>query len=305
MSSETFTSHILMVRPYLFRGNEQTLINNSFQNTSTLSTKEITIEAQKEFDTFVKILKQNSITVSVYQDDGVGDTPDSIFPNNWVSFHHLHKIVLYPMFAENRRIERTPKIFEFLKKEGIHTHIIKDYSHFEKKELFLEGTGSMILDRENKIVYASLSERTNKKLVNLFCEEMKYTPIIFNSYTQKKYPIYHTNVIMALGNKFALIALECIKDKEEQMRVTQELARTGKKIIPLSENQINEFAGNALFVLGKDNTPFLVMSSNGYKSLERNQVKKIEKYAEIIHSPLDTIEYYGGGSARCMMAEIF
>jgi hypothetical protein len=303
-------SRILMIRPVNFHYNDQTAKNNYYQKVlDDLTPQKAQENAQKEFDEFVQILIEKGVQVLVVEDTYSKDTPDSIFPNNWVTFHEDGRIGLYPMFAENRRAERREEIFEFVRSEwDLDLREIVDFTEFEDHDKFLEGTGSMVLDRENKIAYAALSLRTDEQSLFHFCEEFDYQPISFTanqSVDGERMPIYHTNVMMCIASKFAVICEECIDDEEERKKVLDTIKATGKEIISITEKQKNRFAGNMLEVLNDEGDPFLVMSSSAYSSLTPEQVEAIEKYCPILHSSLDTIEALGGGSARCMMAEVF
>ncbi len=302
------TKNIMMIEPVSFRFNEETAENNYYQKfIDSLSPERTQEKALSEFTNFVDKLRSHGVNVIVVKDTESPDTPDSIFPNNWVSFHNDGKIGLYPMCASNRRAERREDIFETLVDDyGFHIDEIKDFTEFEEHDKFLEGTGSMILDRENKICYAAISIRTDEQAVLQFCDEFDYAPVCFNSYQnveEKRLPIYHTNVMMCVANNFVVICLDTIDQIEERAHVIESLERTNKEIIEISEEQKEHFAGNMLQVMG--DKPYLVMSKSAYNSLDKNQIEKIEKHCPIIHSPLDTIEACGGGSARCMMAEIF
>lgn len=302
------TNAILMVRPAAFRMNEQTSVNNYFQEELDLQEAQINDQAKAEFDTFVKKLREVGVHVMVYQDKKEHDTPDSIFPNNWVSFHQSGAIALYPMFAENRRRERSEEVLQLVESEGYKIQNRVDYTKAENDGVFLEGTGSLILDRVNRKAYCSLSVRADEKLLIKFCEDFKYTPVIFRSYqtvNEKRAVIYHTNVIMALGDTFCVICLDTIDDKKEREAVICHLKEDKKEIIEISEEQMHHFAGNMLQVVGKDNKTYLVMSKAAEDSLTPAQVKTIEKHSQILSSDLSTIETLGGGSARCMMAEVF
>ncbi|NJB72716.1 hypothetical protein GGR42_003207 [Saonia flava] len=302
------TNTILMIRPIGFRMNEQTAVNNYFQEDLNLKNVDINKKAQDEFDGFVSTLRGKGVNVIVVEDIMESDTPDSIFPNNWVSFHADGTIGLYPMFAENRRKERREDILNLLETKGFIIEQVVDYTSAEKKEFFLEGTGSIALDRVNKKAYCAISPRADEELFIEFCEDFDYAPIIFNAYQSvenKRVPIYHTNVMMCLAEDFAVICLDTIDDKKEKKNVSRHLKESGKEIITITEEQMHQFAGNMLQVLGKGDEKFLVMSSSAYKSLTSIQLSTIKKYCDIIHSPLDTIETCGGGSARCMMAEVF
>lgn len=296
-----------MVRPSSFRINSQTTSNNYFQKTTHLNDAQVLEKACLEFDNLVSLLLSNGIPVNVFQDDLIQDTPDSIFPNNWISFHSNKRIAIYPMYAYNRRLERNDKIIKFIESKGIEIDIINDYSDAENHNLFLEGTGSMVLDRLNKKSYCSLSERTSESLIEEFCDEFNYMPIVFKSYqniNKKRKLIYHTNVMMCVANKYSIICLESIDSKIDKQIVIKSLKDDNKEIIEISEIQLNSFAGN-MIELVFENKSFLIMSSQAYKSLTKNQIQKIEKFSKIIHSSVETIENCGGGSVRCMIAEVF
>lgn len=298
-----------MVRPYAFGYNCQTAINNHYQNeNSKLSFEEINANAQLEFDNFVELLSSKGINVIVFQDDNIHDTPDSIFPNNWVSFHCNGDIALYPMFAPNRRLERREDVLNFIESKGFIINNIVDYSSAESSGLFLEGTGSIVLDRTNRKAYCAISERSDEDLLIEFCEDFEYIPVIFNAFqsvNNERKLIYHTNVMMCVANDFAIVCLDSVDDISQKKNLVNHLKNDGKHIIEISENQVNCFAGNMLQVIDNCGSLMLVMSSSAFNSLTTSQIKSINKFAEIIHSPLDCIETLGGGSARCMMAEVF
>lgn len=301
------TNTILMIRPVRFRMNEETAINNYFQEEIELKNEEINNKAQQEFDAFVQKLENIGVNVIVVDDIYEQNTPDSVFPNNWISFHQNGNIALYPMFAENRRRERRDDVLDLLEEKGFSIENVYDYTDAEKEELFLEGTGSMILDRANEVAYCALSPRADEELFIEFCEDFEYTPLIFKAYQTvngKRELIYHTNVMMALGETFAVVCLDAVDDKSERKALTESLKRTGKEIISITEEQMHRFAGNMLQVQGSDHT-YLVMSQAAYDSLTEKQIKNIEKHCKILYSNLETIETCGGGSARCMMAEVF
>lgn len=302
------TDTILMIRPFSFRMNEQTAVNNYFQEDLKLKNAEINIKAQDEFDAFVEKLRAVGINVIVEQDDELMDTPDSIFPNNWVSFHNNGDIAKYPMFAENRRRERRDEVFIRLEKEGFRIENIIDYTSAEHEGVFLEGTGSIILDRMNRKAYCALSPRADEDLFIEFCEDFEYTPVIFTANQTvdgERLPIYHTNVMMCMAENFAVICLDSIDDKKERKSVVKHLKQDGKEVISISEAQMHQFAGNMLQLRGDNNQRYLVMSEAAHKSLTKDQINRIEKHCPIISSSLETIETCGGGSARCMMAEVF
>lgn len=309
MNKQT-TSHILMVRPVNFRYNEQTATNNYYQKVlDNLSPEDANKQAISEFDSFVEKLREAGIRVYVFQDDAYPDTPDSVFPNNWVSFHADGRIALYPMYAKNRRLERREEIFEILADDfDFEVDSLEDFSEFENDGLILEGTGSMILDRENRIAYAALSERTDMEVLESFCHRFDYDAQAFHAFQTvngERLPIYHTNVMMCLGSGFSVICLNAIDDDNERNRIKDSLKKTGKKIVEISEDQKGRFAGNMLNVSNEEGEEFCVMSTAAYESLRPDQIELIQKHAKILHSSLDTIEALGGGSARCMMAEIF
>lgn len=297
-----------MIRPVNFRMNEQTAVNNYFQESTDELQATVNRKAQDEFDAFVEKLRGAGVHVVVVEDTIDPDTPDSVFPNNWISFHHNGQVALYPMFAENRRLERREDVLEQLEGEGFVIDNIMDYTSAEEEEVFLEGTGSIVLDRVNRKAYCALSPRADEDLFIEFCEDFEYTPVVFHAYQtvkEERLLIYHTNVMMCVADKFAVICLDCIDDKKERKLVEKHLREDGKEIIAISEAQMHQFAGNMLQVTGKEDKTYLVMSQAAKDSLTDDQVHRIEKYSEIISSTLDTIETCGGGSARCMMAEVF
>jgi len=298
---------ILMVRPSSFRTNTQTLQNNHFQKISNSSDEIILQKTLIEFDNLVNKIRSYGIPVTVFQDDLIFDTPDSIFPNNWISFHTEKKIVLYPMYAENRRLERNENIIKKVESTGVIIDTILDYTKAELNNQFLEGTGSMVLDRKNKKAYASISERTSEILLDEFCDEFNYMPIVFESYQHhgnRSYLIYHTNVMMCVADKYSVICLESIKSEDEKKKVKQSLIDDGKEIIEISSKQLDCFSGNMIELIYNKKS-YLVMSETAFKSLSENQLSSINNYSEIIYSNVDTIESCGGGSVRCMIAEVF
>lgn len=309
MDAQT-TSALLMIRPVQFRFNKETAVNNYYQKAiSNLSENDIKIGAQQEFDNFVTILRTHGIEVVVIDDGAEPDTPDSIFPNNWVSFHSDGRIGLYPMFARNRRQERRNDVFDILTKEhGFYWTDKIDFTGYEDQSKYLEGTGSMVLDRVSKIAYAALSVRTDIDAFNEFCVRFDYKGVSFvanQNVGGKRLPIYHTNVMMCVADEFAVVCLDCIDNVREREQLIASLINSGKEIIPITEDQKGHFAGNMLQVKSKTNQQYLVMSSAAFHSLREDQIEAINKYCPIIHSSLDIIEALGGGSARCMMAEIF
>ncbi len=306
---QQITNTILMIRPIGFRMNEQTAVNNYYQKVlDDLLPETVNTKAQQEFDAYVERLRSIGVHVIVVNDTKEHDTPDSIFPNNWISFHENGTVGLFPMYAENRRLERREDILETIESEGYTIAHVVDYTSAEDEDVFLEGTGSVLLDRVNRIAYCALSPRADEGLFIEFCEDFEYTPVVFTAYqtvNDQRLPIYHTNVMMCLGETFAVICLDCIDDKSERKLVLKHLKASGKEVIAITEAQVNTFAGNMLQVKGRNNEPYLIMSQAAYDSLTPSQISVIEKHSKILSSSLDTIEACGGGSARCMMAEVF
>ncbi|WP_246085420.1 citrulline utilization hydrolase CtlX [Solitalea koreensis] len=292
-----------MIRPVSFGFNEETAQSNAFQVRNDEQNETVQQKAQIEFDGFVEVLRANGVDVTVVNDTQNPHTPDSIFPNNWVSFHNDGTVILYPMQAVNRRLERRTDILDQL---NTHFDLKKtiDFSHFETESRFLEGTGSMVLDRDNKIAYACLSPRTDDKILNEFCKAAGYKKVAFISVDDQGKQIYHTNVMMCIGDKFAVVCFDSIPDPEEKENVLASLVNSGKEVIEISFEQMNKFAGNMLQVLGKNGESLLIMSEQAYKSLMQEQIAKLEQFSKLVYAPIYTIETNGGGSARCMMAEI-
>jgi len=303
------TNSILMIRPVNFRMNEQTAVNNYYQKVlKDLLPATVNQKAQQEFDAFVEKLRGFGVEVVVVLDTKELDTPDSIFPNNWVSFHADATVALYPMFAENRRLERREDVLEELEKNGFLIENIVDYTSAEDEQVYLEGTGSMILDRENKKAYCALSPRADEDLFIEFCEDFEYTPVVFKSYQtvdNKREAIYHTNVMMCVAETFAVVCLSTIDDKSERKNLLKSLKEDKKQVIDITEEQVTSFAGNMLQVKGANDELFLVMSQAARDCLTQSQISQINRHCKIISSSLATIEACGGGSARCMMAEVF
>ena len=301
------TNIVLMVRPVRFRMNEQTVVNNYFQEEMDLKNDEINRQAQQEFDVLVEKLRTVGVKVIVVDDIYEQNTPDSVFPNNWITFHQNGDVAIYPMFAENRRRERREDILDKVEAEGFDIENVYDYTDAEKENIFLEGTGAMVLDRVNRKAYCALSPRADEELFIEFCEDFEYTPVIFKAYQQvnnEQLPIYHTNVMMALGVDFAVVCLDTITDKSERKNLLHHLKEDKKEVINITPEQMCQYAGNMLQVQGKNST-YLVMSDAAYNALTPQQIQTIEKHTQILHSNLETIETCGGGSARCMMAEVF
>ncbi|GIZ07413.1 citrulline utilization hydrolase CtlX [Flavobacterium sp. UMI-01] len=303
------TNTVLMIRPVAFRMNEQTAVNNYYQKViEGLLPATVNAKAQQEFDALVTKLRGVGVNVIVVEDTETPNTPDSIFPNNWISFHHNGDVVFYPMFAENRRLERREDILDIIEAEGFVIENCVDYSSAEEDNLFLEGTGSLVLDRDNEKAYCALSPRASEELLIEFCEDFDCAPVIFEAFQtvgQERKLIYHTNVMLSIGSTFAVLCSEAIDDKQERKMVVENLKADDKEIIYITEKQLNSFAGNMLEVLGAGNKKYLVMSTAAFESLTAKQKEQLEKHATILHSNLDTIEACGGGSARCMLAEVF
>lgn len=300
------TNKVLMVRPVAFGFNEETAVNNHYQKKGNLSNYEIQEKALFEFDEMVSKLKNIGIDVKILQDTKTPHTPDSIFPNNWFSTHSDNTVILYPMFAKNRRLERREDLYDIF--ENINEIKTLDYSQLENEGVFLEGTGSLVLDRKNKKAYCSLSERADERLLNIFCDDMGYKKIDFRSYQTvdtKRKLIYHTNVMMSIAENYAILCADAIDNKEERQKVIDELKANKKEIIYISEEQVENFLGNAIELKNKDGVSILVMSSTAYNILTEKQKNIIEKYSVILPVDVKTIEKYGGGSARCMIAELF
>lgn len=307
MSSQT-TNTILMIEPVAFGFNAETAENNYFQKQDQSPPKLIQDNALVEFNQMVLKLREKGINVLVTKDTKLPATPDSIFPNNWISFHNKECIALYPMYARNRRKERRADILELLKEQGYNFSDMKNYSDFEQSDIFLEGTGSMILDRENHIAYAAISERTNLELFTQFCLDFNFKPISFSANQDVeglRLPIYHTNVMMSIANNYVIICLDSVDDILEKEMLVKNFQDCNKEIITITEEQMHNFAGNMLQVKNDNEQFFLVMSQTAYNSLSSHQVLQIEKYTNILPISIPTIEKYGGGSVRCMMAEVF
>ena len=293
---------ILMVRPFQFYFNQQTAANNFFQ--SNINIENANELAIAEFDAMVEKLRAHQIKVNVVQDTKDPSTPDSIFPNNWVSTHTNGTLCLYPMYAENRRAERKSTVINFLQSNYKIENTL-DLTDLEKEGKFLEGTGSMVLDHQNKIAYGCLSERLDKNAFNEWCDKMQFKPIAFKAVDYKAQPIYHTNVLMCMANQFVVICLDSIPNEQERQMLLDSFAQTNKEVIEISQDQLNHFAGNMLQVFDITEKPHLIMSEQAYKSLHTAQLKSLEKYNPLLPISIPTIEALGGGSTRCMMAEIY
>jgi len=295
-----------MIRPASFGYNEETAANNVYQhkpvNTDILSIQQ---QALNEFDAFAQKLSEAGVSVIIVPDTPEPPKPDALFPNNWISFHQDGTVVFYPMYAANRRIERRKDIIEVVEQQSnFRLNQVIDLTHFEEQNKFLEGTGSLVLDRENKIVFASVSERTAPELVIAFCRQLNYKPVFFHA-IENNIPVYHTNVVLSVCEKFVVICLDYISSETEKEELLQTFQSINKEVLNITSKQASCFAGNMLELKSKEGESVLVMSTTAYNSLDKQQLSFLNNHCTIIHSPLDTIEKYGGGSARCMIAEVF
>lgn len=303
--SKQYTSNLMMVRPASFQFNYETAVSNAFQKSlDGLTEDEIKQKAIEEFDAYVTKLRANNINVIVIQDTKTPAKPDAIFPNNWISMHENGNVFLFPMNTENRRLEVRPEIIDELR-TSFTINNVNDLTAAVNNNIFLEGTGSIIFDHLHKIAYACLSPRTDKNLFIDYCKTIGYEAVHFTSADENDNLVYHTNVMLTIGDAFAVICLESIKDKNEQTYVKEKLANTGHEIIDITFEQMNAFAGNMLQVQNRDGKTFLVMSETSFNSLTDEQIAQIENHTSILHVSIPTIETIGGGSARCMLAEIY
>ena len=294
-----------MVRPANFGFNPQTAVNNAFQTRNKdLTSEEVATKAKEEFDQLVDKLRAVGITVIVIEDTKEPIKKDAIFPNNWFTTHTNGSIITYPMFAPIRRLERREDIIKLLEDKFNYSKRIHLEFHEEDNQ-FLEGTGSIILDRVNRILFACKSVRTHEGVLSELCEGSDFEKIVFDALDESNIPIYHTNVMMALGETFCVICLDSIKNKAQRKILQDKLMSSGKEIIEISFQQMNAFAGNMLHLRGKGDETYLVMSQQAYDTLHDDQIKQLEKHTNLLYSPINTIEFSGGGSVRCMIAEIF
>lgn len=299
---------VLMIEPAAFGYNRQTAVNNFFQKEPDISPEDIQRDALEEFQAMTAKLRANGIEIISIKDTLHPHKPDAIFPNNWVSFHEGGLVVIYPMFAHNRRLERRLEILEAIEQQGKILDNVDNISVWEEDKRFLEGSGSLVLDRKNGIAYAALSGRTDQSAVEQYCRIYNYEPILFTAHhtvNGKRKNVYHTNVMMCIADKFAVVCLTSIDDPTERKIVTEYLTRSGKEIIEISEEQMHHFAGNMLQLQNDSGKHFLVMSQSAHESLTVSQIDKLKSFNELIICPIPTIEQVGGGSVRCMMAEIF
>ncbi|MEZ4886751.1 MAG: arginine deiminase-related protein [Chitinophagales bacterium] len=309
MKQTNITSTILMVRPVAFDANEETMDSNAFQEERTdESAKQVQSKAVREFDAFVDKLRIYGIEVIVFDDRLQPRTPDSIFPNNWISFHNNGRVMTYPMQAISRRLERRTDIIESLQQEyGFEvTQVIDMGPLYEAEDRFLEGTGSLIIDRNDRYVYACISPRTHRELVEDWAEYWGFEAIIFEALDEQGQQIYHTNVLMCLGDAFVVICMEAIRDASERKQVEESFESSERTVVEISFDQMNHFAGNMLQLQNEQSEKILVMSQAAYDSLSSEQIEILQGFNDhLVSSPIPTIEKYGGGSVRCMMAEVF
>jgi hypothetical protein len=299
------TSSLLMVRPAHFGFNAETAVSNAFQQQLPgHSPAEIRQKALLEFDGFVALLRENGIRVVVADDTVDPEKPDAVFPNNWISLHRDGRVALFPLQAPSRRLERRTEIIDLLSQAYAVLEVV-DFSAHEKEHRYLEGTGSLILDHDNRLAYACLSPRTDAGLLEAFCDRFGYQPVSFHAYDQRGVLVYHTNVVLCIGRHFAVLCTQTIRDAAEKVRVIHHLTHTGHELIDITLDQLAHYAGNMLEVHNQAGQPYVVLSEQALQSLQPHQVQALEKYARILAPPLYTIEHLGGGSARCMLAEIF
>jgi hypothetical protein len=297
-------STILMVRPAAFGFNHQTADSNAFQQRLVSDQIEIHKRALDEFNRMVDTLEAHDIHVIVADDSSIPEKPDAIFPNNWISFHHDGSVVLYPMLAENRRLERNFTFVELIKKQFSVKELV-DLSGYEAQAKYLEGTGSIVFDYANRIAYANSSPRTDENVFIELCDQLKFKPILFDAVDESGTPIYHTNVLMCVGEKFVTVCLDAIKSDEDQEVLLNSFSKTGHQVIAISYSQMQSFAGNMIEVTARSGEPIVLMSETAFNSLLPGQLHGINKHAEVLPLSIPTIETFGGGSVRCMVAGIF
>lgn len=304
-NTKQLTDSVIMIRPANFGFNKETAENNVFQSSDGELTKTaIKEKAIEEFDGLVSILRDAGVKVQVIEDTPKPVKTDAVFPNNWLSTHENGVMITYAMFAPSRRKERREDILEGLERDYVvHKHYSFDF--YEDDGQYLEGTGSMIFDRKNKILYAGLSQRTEPRVLEKFAVLMSYRKIVFHATDKNDAPIYHTNVMMALGESFAVVCMDTIKNEVERKDILRALKQTGKELIEITEDQMNSFAGNMLQLRSTEGNPLLLMSEQAHEALSPEQIETISNHTEIIKAAIPTIEKYGGGSVRCMVAENF
>jgi len=297
------TKNILMIKPSSFGFNNDTSGDNYFQKQiNNLSQSEIRLKAVEEFENMCSILKKNGINIIVFENDENKKLTDDVFPNNWISFHG-NKYVIHSMYAKSRRREKNKSFIKALSTHNFNYTLLNDYTNYELEDIFLEGTGSVVLDRVNKHAYCSISKRSNDELFKLFCDDIGYKPISFKSYDSRGDLIYHTNVMMSIGDDFALVCFESINDKNEMILVKESLEKSGRKIVEITLSQVDSFAGN-LIQLGDKKNKIIVISELAYSSLNDHQKNILSAESKIVNIPIPTIQKCGGGSVRCMIAEL-
>ena len=297
------TKNILMIKPSSFGFNNDTSGDNYFQKQiNHLSQSEIRLKAVEEFENMCSILKKNGINIIVFENDENKKLTDDVFPNNWISFHG-DKYIIHSMYAKSRRGEKNKSFIKTLSSHNFNYTLLNDYTNYEIEDVFLEGTGSVVLDRVNKHAYCSISKRSNDELFKLFCDDIGYKPISFKSYDSRGDLIYHTNVMMSIGDDFALVCFESINDKNEKILVKESLEKSGRKIVEITLNQVDSFAGN-LIQLGDKKNKIIVISELAYSSLNNHQKNILSAESKIVNIPIPTIQKCGGGSVRCMIAEL-
>lgn len=297
-------SSVLMIRPAKFGFNQQTAESNTFQHEQTESAIAVSAKALEEFNRMADTLIAQDVDVIVVDDTSAPEKPDAIFPNNWISFHADGTVVLYPMMAENRRLERNIPVIDRIKSEFQVGQVI-DLSKHESKNQFLEGTGSVVFDYVNQIAYASRSPRTHESVLLDLCKKLNYKPVMFDAVDVAGLPIYHTNVLMCVGTRFAVICLDAIRKDEDQEKLLDSFSTTGHQVVAISYEQLKLFAGNMIEVLTRAGEPIVLISEAAFHSLLPGQLNAITRFAELIPLSIQTIEKYGGGSVRCMVAGIF
>jgi len=307
MASTQAPRTVVMVRPDDFGYNPETAASNAFQHPhGSEKIDDIRSRALKEFDNLVNVLRASGVSVVVFDSPSQYKTPDAVFPNNWVSFHADGTVILYPMMATNRRHERRLEVITELEKQhAFEVSEIIDLSYHEQQELFLEGTGSLVIDYSNSIIYSNHSPRTSEALVHKVAHLLGCKVCLFHAVDQQRQDIYHTNVMMCIAERFAVICLEAIEIMEERRQVEELLQNTGHDIIAITRYQVSQFAGNMMELQNATGQSVLVMSQAAYESLDERQVERLQRYSQLAHSPVDTIEKYGGGSVRCMLAGVY
>ena len=299
-----FANTVTMVRPAAFGFNLETAASNSFQHEINGSREQILQLAMDEFDRVVNQLRANDIHVHVVEDTLVPTKPDAVFPNNWISFHPDGTLILYPMEAVNRRCERRLAVVLQLQQKFNFEKVL-DLTHFESQNLFLEGTGSVVFDHENKVAFAALSSRTSEVVFQELCKQIQYSPFTFAAFDESSQPIYHTNVVMCMGHDFVVVCLECLPDEQSRELFVNEVSRLGRSVLEISVAQMNAFAGNMLLLRDGQNNNKLVLSETAYQSLTSAQIDFLKQRVDFIRFNIPVIETIGGGSARCMLAEVF